>query len=89
MENRLPASSEYAIFRYDILYFSFASSLAPNIFAGACLPIFPRHPLSIFERSSLALSIFRYRRHRRRRRSLIDFRVYVRDVLRTVNPRVS
>lgn len=82
MENRLPASSsEYAIFRYDILYFSFASSLAADIFAGACLPDIPL----IDFRAFVSLSL----RPRRRRCSLIDFRVYVRDVLRTVNPRVS
>jgi len=66
-------------FRYDILYFSFASLLRSQYFARVFFR-YSRRPLSILER--LPCSIFVAAR-------FIDFRVYVRDAPRTVNPRVS
>ena len=67
-------------FRYNILYFSFASLLRSQYISLEYAFRYSRCPLSIFKRSPC--SIFAAAR-------FIDFRVYVRDAPRTVNPRVS
>lgn len=57
------AANALLSFRYDILYFSFASSLRSQYFTRVCLPIFPAPFIDfalLYLRLALSIFVFTY-----------------------------